>query len=126
MAGKRVFAQNLIRKGGQAVEALPHIRDPGGQPNLRMGGQRDHDEARPLARCSTASISKRPPTLSLCPEASYLNLTGTVGRLLGRRQSIRLDLNWQECRHFPARTEPWIAAQHKHHVGVKTMATGNR
>jgi hypothetical protein len=57
---------------------------------------------------------------------SYLNLTGTVGRLLGRRQSIRLDLNWQECRHFPARTEPWIAAPHKHHVGVKTMATGNR
>jgi hypothetical protein len=27
MTGKRVFAQNLIGKGRQAVEALPHIRD---------------------------------------------------------------------------------------------------
>ena len=59
---------------------------------------------------------------------SYLNLTAAaeIRWLLCRRQSIRFDLNWQECCHFPARTEPWIVAPHKHHVGVETMATGNR
>jgi hypothetical protein len=74
MARKRVFDQNLIGEGRQAVEAFPHIRDPGSQPDLRMGGYRDHDEARPLARRSTASRSKRPLTLSLCPEARAISI----------------------------------------------------
>jgi len=37
----RILRQHLFRLRGERVEAAPHVRDPGSQPDPRVAGHRD-------------------------------------------------------------------------------------
>ena len=73
------------------------------------------------------NIEKAADPQSVPGRQGNLNLAGTaaVGRLLCRRQAIRLNRNRNERCHFSTGPEPWIAPPEIYPVGVQAMATGN-
>ena len=73
------------------------------------------------------NVEKATDPQSVPGRQGNLNLAGTaaVGRLLCRRQAIRLNRNRNERCHFSTGPEPWIAPPEKYPVGVQAMATGN-
>lgn len=69
---ERILSQHLLSLSREAVEALPHVSDPGRQLDLRSGRNRDH-VPRPRISLANASGSKAPLTLSRCPEGNVLS-----------------------------------------------------
>jgi hypothetical protein len=74
MTRERILLQHPLGQRRQRVEALPHVRDPGGQPDLRLHRNRDHSVTRPLARRSTRSTSKAPLSVRRCPEVRSISI----------------------------------------------------
>ena len=74
MTREGILLQHPLGQRRQRVEALPHVRDPGGQPDLRLHRNRDHSVTRPLARRSTRSTSKAPLSVRRCPEVSTISI----------------------------------------------------
>ena len=67
VARMRILRQHLLGMSGEAVEPLPHVCDPGGDPDLHVRRDWDHTASSALTRLAMADGSSLLVTTSRCP-----------------------------------------------------------